>query len=219
MMDSWPTFAVCTPLPACFLPSPLAGVSAAVLKWHGGRCRPDLHLGHQPFGCAAVGPALLLACSGPACLSSAAAPRSMAHTNEGKAQAYGTWVVRTPPLLGKRCRLQCRIVDPLPAVSRVQARFNAFIRTFKEHATDDGYKYMMLLEEVRQAGWPAQQPVSDAEREVLRTSSLGYTAGNKAGACMVEAAAGWQPLSAAGIAPLQAQWQIGPCCRHVLVAR
>ncbi|KAL4445821.1 hypothetical protein ABPG77_009020 [Micractinium sp. CCAP 211/92] len=38
------------------------------------------------------------------------------------------------------------------SVSRVQARFNAFIRTFKEHATDDGYKYMMLLEETRARG-------------------------------------------------------------------
>ena len=35
------------------------------------------------------------------------------------------------------------------AVSRVQARFNAFIRTFKELGTDEDYKYMQLLQEVR----------------------------------------------------------------------
>ncbi|KAI3438606.1 hypothetical protein D9Q98_001029 [Chlorella vulgaris] len=35
------------------------------------------------------------------------------------------------------------------SVSRVQARFNAFIRTFKEHGTDDDYKYMQLLQETR----------------------------------------------------------------------
>jgi hypothetical protein len=36
----------------------------------------------------------------------------------------------------------------LVAVSRVQARFNAFIRTFKENAADADYKYMQLLQEV-----------------------------------------------------------------------
>lgn len=123
------------------------------------------------------------------------------HGPHNRRHKHGTWVVPTPPLLGKQCRLQCRMVEPLPAVSRVQARFNAFIRTFKEHATDDGYKYMMLLEEVRQAGWPAQHSVSDAEREVLCTSSLGYTAGNKAGACMVEAAAGCQPQTLPNFRP------------------
>lgn len=33
-------------------------------------------------------------------------------------------------------------------MSRVQARFNAFIRTFKENAADADYKYMQLLQEV-----------------------------------------------------------------------
>jgi len=37
---------------------------------------------------------------------------------------------------------------PLPAVSRVQARFNAFVRTFKESGTDEEPKYMQLLQEV-----------------------------------------------------------------------
>jgi hypothetical protein len=35
------------------------------------------------------------------------------------------------------------------AVSRVQARFNAFIRTFKENGADEDCKYMQLLQEVR----------------------------------------------------------------------
>lgn len=52
---------------------------------------------------------------------------------------------------------------PRPAVSRVQARFNAFIRTFKEHATDEGYKYMMLLEEVRQPAWDGHVVLFDRE--------------------------------------------------------
>lgn len=34
------------------------------------------------------------------------------------------------------------------AVSRVQARFNAFVRTFKESGTDEEPKYMQLLQEV-----------------------------------------------------------------------
>lgn len=40
----------------------------------------------------------------------------------------------------------CRVCA---AVSRVQARFNAFVRTFKEAGTDDEPKYMRLLQEVR----------------------------------------------------------------------
>jgi DNA replicative helicase MCM subunit Mcm2 (Cdc46/Mcm family) len=38
------------------------------------------------------------------------------------------------------------------SVSRVQARFNAFIRTFKENAADADYKYMQLLQEMRSRG-------------------------------------------------------------------
>lgn len=41
---------------------------------------------------------------------------------------------------------------PRGAVSRVQARFNAFIRTFKEAGTDEEPKYMQLLLEVRYLG-------------------------------------------------------------------
>lgn len=55
--------------------------------------------------------------------------------------------------LTQKCRATCPALAPGHAVSRVQARFNAFVRTFKEHATDEGYKYMMLLEEVRRAEW------------------------------------------------------------------
>lgn len=38
------------------------------------------------------------------------------------------------------------------SVSRVQARFNAFIRTYKEHGAEDVYKYMRLLRETRDRG-------------------------------------------------------------------
>lgn len=38
------------------------------------------------------------------------------------------------------------------SVSRVQARFNAFIHTFKELGTDEDYKYMQLLQETRARG-------------------------------------------------------------------
>lgn len=38
------------------------------------------------------------------------------------------------------------------SVSRVQARFNAFVRTFKENGADEEAKYMQLLQEVRARG-------------------------------------------------------------------
>ena len=67
-------------------------------------------------------------------------PRSPAHSRaEARLPAPAAPAAAAPP--------------PPPAVSRVQARFNAFVRTFKEHGTDEEPKYMQLLQEVRRRGW------------------------------------------------------------------
>lgn len=55
--------------------------------------------------------------------------------------------------LGATPLCECCLPGLPPAVSRVQARFNAFVRTFKENGADEEAKYMQLLQEVGSSCW------------------------------------------------------------------
>ena len=104
-----------------------AGVGAAVIQRRRRRRRPNLHLGYQLVWCAGYPLPQLPASS----------------------LARAAWQRHGVVVEGEAPAIHVRHVGRPRAVSRVQARFNAFIRTFKEHGADEDYKYMQLLQEVR----------------------------------------------------------------------